>query len=287
MKILIMGTGHVGKAVAKTLREQGHTVAGTTTTPGKVAELQALLDEVHVLKGAEADKVTAAAAGCDVVIATVAPNWKTTNTPEEREAQYKEVLVDSCANASAACPRVVFCSSFSVYGDGGEGESPIDEETPTSNHEEPSSKYYQQAEQAALLGGAGCVLRFPDMYGAPGDMTYPDRVRASHDYFGGKAIFSEDAPLYAIHVDDVVSAICHVVEENLEGTFNVCDNDTVPHSNKVVFDAICAAEGLEPLVFLNQIKAPLRKISAQKLYDSGYRVKHGDPNADVVASHGA
>lgn len=214
MKLLIMGTGHVGKALARILKENGHRVAGTTTTPGKVA---------------------AAGAGCDVIVVTVAPNWKTSNTPEERERQYKEVLVDSCASASAICPRVIFCSSFSVYGDGGAGDGPIDENTPTSNHEEPSSRYYQQAEQAALAGGAGCILRFPDMYGAPGDMSYPDRVRASHDYFGGKTIFGENAPLYAIHVDDVVKAIYHAID--------------------------------------------------RKLYHTGYRVSHGDPNAAVVEKY--
>jgi nucleoside-diphosphate-sugar epimerase len=117
-------------------------------------------------------------------------------------------------------------------------------------------------------------------------MTYPDRVKASHEYFGGKTIFGEDAPLYAIHVEDVVQSIYHVIDQNLTGTYNVCDNDVVPHSNKRVFDAICAAEGLEPLVFINQIKAPLRKISAQKLYDTGYSVTHGDPNAAVVEDHG-
>jgi len=282
MKILIMGTGHVGKALAQRLRADGHSVCGTTTTPEKVEGLHEVLDEVLVLKGAEAEKVAAAARDRDVVVVTVAPNWKTTNTPEEREQQYREVLVDSCTNAAAACPRVIFCSSFSVYGDGGEGSSPIDENTATGNHEEPSSKYYQQAEQAALLAGAGCVLRYPDMYGAPGDMSYPERVRASHQYFGGKTIFGEAPPLYAIHVDDVVQSIYHAINANLGGIFNVCDNDSVPYSNKQVFDAICAAEGLEPLLFLNQIKAPLRKISAQKLYDTGYRVSHGDPNATVV-----
>ena len=285
MNILIMGSGHVGKALAARLRADGHIVCGTTTTPEKVAALQTELDEVLVLRGAEADKVAAAAQGRDLVVVTVAPNWKTTNTPEEREQQYREVLVDSCRNAAAACPRVLFCSSFSVYGDGGEGDTPIDENTPTGNHEEPSSKYYQQAEQAALSAGAGCVLRFPDMYGAPGDMSYPDRVRASHQYFGGKTIFGENPPLYAIHVDDVVLSIYHAITAQLEGIFNVCDNDNVPNSNKQVFDAICAEEGLEPLEFLNQIKAPLRKISEQKIYATGYRVSHNDPNGAVVARH--
>lgn len=284
MNVLILGTGHVGLALAHRLRASGHIVAGTTTTPAKVEALSEALDEVFVLKGAEAEKVRAAGEKRDAIVVTVAPNWKTSNTPEEREQQYREVLVDSCTNASACCGRVIFCSSFSVYGDGGEGDAPISELTPTSNHEEPSSKYYQQAEQAALSGGAGCVLRYPDMYGAPGDMSYPDRVKASHDYFGGKTIFGPDAPLYAIHVEDVVNSIFHALDHKLEGIFNVCDEDTVPHTNKEVFDAICVDQGWAALEFLNQIKAPQRKISARKLYDTGYKVSHGDPNAAVVAN---
>jgi nucleoside-diphosphate-sugar epimerase len=286
MKILIIGSGHVGQALAAKLRSKGHHVAGTTTTPAKVAALQSVLDEVHVLRGNEKEKVATAGQDCDAIIVTAAPNWKTTNTPQEREQQYKEVLVDSCQNASAVCSRVLFCSSFSVYGDGGEGTEAISETTPTSNHEEPSSRWYQAAEQAALAGADSCVLRFPDMYGAPGDMSYPDRVRASHQYFGGKTIFGADAPLYAIHVDDVVSAIVHVIDKNLQGIFNVCDEDHVPYTNKQVFDAICKEEGLEPLGYLNQIKAPLRKISARKLYDTGFCVSHPDPNAAIVERHG-
>lgn len=282
MNILILGSGHAGLGLARRLRAEGHTVAGTTTTPAKVATLEDALDEVFVLRGGEADKVAHAGRDRDAIVVAAAPNWKTAETPEQRERQYKEVLVDSCRNAAAVCPRAILCSSFSVYGDGGEGPAPVDERTPASNLKEPSSKYYRQAERAALAGGRGCVLRFPDMYGAPGDMTYPDRVRASHEHFGGKTVFGPDAPLYAIHMDDVVGAILHVLNRDLEGVFNVCDDERTPYTNKEVFDAICAAENLEPLVFLNQIKAPLRKISARKLYDTGYRVTRGDPNAAAV-----
>ena len=282
MKILIIGSGHVGTALAGRLRADGHYVVGTTTTEAKVGALQAVVDEVHVLKGAEADKVAVAARDCNGIVVTVAPNWKTSGTPADRERQYKEVLLDSCNSAVAACPRVIFCSSFSVYGDGGEGTAAIDENSPTANSEEPSSRYYQAAEQALLASDRACVLRFPDMYGAAGDMSYPERVRASHQHFGGKTIFGADAPLYAIHVDDVVLAIYHCIRAALCGLFNVCDNDSLPPTNRQVFDAICAAEGLPPLQFLNQIKAPLRKISAAKLYATGYRVTHPDPNAAAV-----
>jgi len=283
MRILILGLGNIGKTLAQQLRRDGHSVVGTTTTPAKVEDLGQYVDDVAVLMGHEQTKVADAASGCDAIVVTVAPDVQKSRTVAEREAHYKEVLVDTCASATTACPRVVFASSFSVYGDGGVGDDPIDENTPCSNHEEPSSKYYQAAENVVLQSEAGCVLRFPDMYGAPGDMSYPDRVRLAHQYMGGKTIFGADAPLYCIHYLDVVAAIAHALRENLGGVFNVCDNDNLPHSNKLVFDAICDAEALERLEFLDQIKAPQRKISAQKIYDTGYRVQHPDPNADIVA----
>ena len=273
MKILILGLGHVGKALAERWVAAGHTVVGTTTTPGKVEALEKIASEVHVLKGEEGEKVARAAEGCDVVIATVAPAFQTARTPEEREATYRAALVDTCTNAAATGARVIFLSSFSVYGDGGTGADPISEQTPTSNHEEPSSKYYQLAEKEVLAKG-GTVLRLPDIYGAPGDQSFEDRVKLAHKFMGGKVPFGPNAPLYRIHFQDVVEATDHALKNGLTGVFNVCDNDDLPETNKQIFDALADKAGVDRLVFLDQIKAPNRKISAQKLYDTGYRVTH-------------
>ena len=121
------------------------------------------------------------------------------------------------------------------------------------------------------------------MYGAPGDLSFEQRVALCHEYFGGKAIFSADAPLYAIHFEDVVDAVLHSLYGDLQGTYNVCDEDNLPHTNQQVFDAICDAADMPRLEFLDQIKAPLKKISASKFYDTGYRVQHPDPNAHLFA----
>ena len=283
MHIFILGMGHVGKALAARLRADGHRVTGSTTTQSKVSELQQHANRVVVLRGAETRKLADAAGDCDAIIVTVAPNVKNTRTVEERHQHYADVLVASCHSARLACPHVIFLSSFSVYGDGGSGPSPVSEETPTSNSEEPSSRYYQEAEREVLGNAEGCVLRYPDMYGAPGDLSFSQRVAMCHEYFGGKAIFSAGAPLYAIHFEDVVNAVIHALNEGLQGIFNVCDNDNLPASNKQVFDAICRKDDLPLLEFLDQIKAPLKKISAEKIYATGYRVTHPDPNAAIVA----
>jgi nucleoside-diphosphate-sugar epimerase len=284
MKIFILGMGHVGKALAKRFRAEGHSIVGSTTTPAKVEELSQHADQVVVLKGSESAKVAAAALGCDAIVVTVAPNIRKTRTKEERETEYHEVLEKSCLSAAAVSPRVIFLSSFSVYGNGGDGTTAIDENTPTANHEEPSSKFYQAAERAVLSAPEACVLRFPDMYGAPGDMSFTERVKMAHSYFGGKVVFGAGAPLYCIHFEDVVASVKHAIDKSLCGTFNVCDNDNLPYTNKEVFDAITDREGLSRLDYLDQIQAPNRKISAQKIYTTGYNVVHGDPNAEIVAA---
>ena len=95
----------------------------------------------------------------------------------------------------------------------------------------------------------------------------------------GDPLWEAHIPGGAIHVREAQ----HATAEDLRGTFNVCDNDNLPASNQRVFDAICLEGGMQKLEFLDQIKAPLKQISAQKIYDTGYRVKHSDPNAGVVA----
>ena len=276
MQILILGMGHIGKALAERLRSGGHGVVGTTTTKAKVESLARHADRVCVVRGSDRAAVSAAAMGCDAVVVTVAPNVRDTRTKEEREARYREVLLASCESVAQTTVRPVFLSSFSVYGDGGEGAGPVTEATPVANQQEPSARYYHLAENAILAAG-GCALRFPDMYGAPGDLSFPQRVKLAHEYFGGKTIFGANALLYAIHFEDVVSAVAHVLDENLTGVYNVCDDDNIPATNQQAFDAICDDQGLDRLEFLDQIKAPRRKISAAKLYATGFKVTHPVP----------
>ncbi len=280
-KVLILGLGHVGKALAAKLRANGTYVIGTTTTPSKVADLSKHADQVEVARGSDADVIKTLGQDCDAIVVTVAPNVRAATNREEREATYRDTLVKSCESAAAANQRVLFLSSFSVVGDGGAGTDPITEDSPPTNIEEPSARYYAEAERAVLAHAQGCVLRLPDIYGAPGDFSFADRVKLAHEIMQGKVPFGADCPLYIIHFEDVVSAAEHALKQNLSGIFNVCVDDGVPKSNREVFDLLAQRQGLEPLEFLDQIKAPNRKISAAKLYASGWRPQHTDPDHPI------
>ena len=85
MRVLVVGCGLVGKELAAMLRSEGHVVVGTTTTPGKVATLEKVCDEVVVLTGADRAKVHAAAEGADAIVVTAGPAAAQAMTVEQRQ----------------------------------------------------------------------------------------------------------------------------------------------------------------------------------------------------------
>ena len=274
MKILILGLGNIGSALARKWRGQGHHVTGTTTTEAKVTGLREIADEVLVLRGSDTAAIAQAASGKDAVVITVAPSVRKARTPEERTTAYREALVATCVSAAAAHPRCIFLSSFSVYAEGPQGDAPIVEDDPLPDSAEPSTVNYRAAELAVLANGQGSALRLPDMYGAPGDTTLVERVRLGIDFMGGRVPFGRDALFHRIHFEDVVSAVDHVVRHGLTGALNVCDEETLPPTNAAVFDSICDEKGWPRLTFLDQIKAPRRRISAARMYATGWRADH-------------
>lgn len=280
MRALIIGCGHIGQGLANLWRQEGHFVQGTTTTPGKVERLQNVLDQVTLCKGGDEKILAPLLPEFDLVVIAAAPSVRQAKTPAEREASYREALLDTCQVAARHQARCIFLSSFAVYGDGLQANGSIQEDSPLTESTDPSPRYFRLAEEEVLKHPQGSVLRLPDIYGAPGDMSYPDRLKLGLTLMGGQVPFSGDAPLYRIHYLDVVSAVDHVVKQGLRGVFNVCDPGEVPPTNRRVFDRLSEAMKLDKLTFLGQIKAPLGKVSADKIYRTGYRITE-EPHVDL------
>ena len=114
MKVLIIGCGLVGKELARQLRDEGHHVVGTTTTPAKVDSLREVCDDVEVLTGADTDKVHAAADGVDAVVVAAGPNAAQAMTIEQRQRTYRQVLADTAASVASAPgdPYLIMLSSL-------------------------------------------------------------------------------------------------------------------------------------------------------------------------------
>ncbi len=277
MRIMVLGAGNVGLEVAERARARGWEVVATTTTPGRVAELEPLVDEVAVLVGSDTEAVKRAAEGVDAILVAASPRIMQSVTVEDRARSYRDVLVASCESAAAACDRVIFLSSISVYGDGTQATGDvIDEDTPRTTSEEPSSVYFGLAEDAALAAPRGAVLRLADVHGHPRDIDYTARLRMVHEHMGGSTAFAADGRLHRVNVEDVARAVLHLIDNDLTGVFNCVPDLVPPPTNREAFDMLAERAGLPTIEFRDELRTPTQPVVSARLRATGFVFEHPD-----------
>ncbi|GAA1765799.1 NAD(P)H-binding protein [Nocardioides hankookensis] len=272
MRVLVIGAGLVGTQVGARLRELGHEVAGTTTTPAKVDGLREQLDEVLVLRGSDREAVEAAMVGRDAVVVAAGPSAQRAMTPEDRAASYREILVDTAESVIGAggTPYLVALSSLSVYGNAADHLPEVTEDSPVTDSTDPSPTMFLAMEKT-YLDGAGdrtCVFRCGDIFGAE-DPPIEAKIAMAHQYLGGSVPFSADALFYRLAVEDAVDAIVHALESRITGVHNLTHAE-VPPTNQTLFDAISADQGLPALVYRDEIASPTKPISVARLTAAGF-----------------
>lgn len=205
-RLLVMGHGYLGRAVAARFRADGWQVTAASLGGGDGAVVCDVGDGVAVGRLAEAGLPP------EVVIHCAASGHGGADA-------YQRVYVDGCAHLRQAFPAawLVFVSSTSVYGqtDG----TTVDEDSPTQP-ERATGRLLLEAEGIAVDGG-GTVCRLAGIYG-------PGRSVILAKFLTGRAVIEEDGRrfLNQIHRDDAVRALAHLLAgpEGCRGVFNVCDS---------------------------------------------------------------
>lgn len=272
MKVLVLGCGLVGMPLASMLREQGHHVTGTTTTPGKVKQLQQICDDVRVLVASDADAVREAIDAADAVVVGVGPNAAKSVTPEGRATHYRETLTDVAnlvVDAAGDKPIIAF-SSLVVYGNDNDDLDAITENAPRTDWDDPSPINFKAAEDAYARASNVCMFRCPEIHGAD-DPPLAAKVKMAHDYLGGSVPFRPDTRFYQLPAEDAARAAAYALEHGLTGTFNLVPSG-VPGTNSEVFDGLAAEQGLPALEYRGEIPGPATAISNQKLLATGFEI---------------
>jgi nucleoside-diphosphate-sugar epimerase len=250
MKVFLTGgTGAIGPATVRGLREKGHEVRAVARSDEKAAQLRAQGAEPVTVDLFDGDAVKAAVDGCAAVLhlATNVPplrrmvskkGWATHN---RLRTAATERLVDA-ALTTGATTFVKESVSF-VYPDG--GDAWIDETTPpdeTIEMLQPTIEGERIIDRFTAGGGNGVVLRFGLFYGptARGTDEALRLARWRMSMVGGKP----DAYLSSIHTNDVASAAVAALDAPA-GVYNAVEDE--PVTRRDCLDAFSAAFGVAKL----------------------------------------
>jgi nucleoside-diphosphate-sugar epimerase len=168
--------------------------------------------------------IAGALAGADVVV-----HLAFVLDPSHDEATMHDVNVGGTRNVfdaarAASVPKIVYVSSATVYGAHPDNPLPITEDQPLRPNT-PFSYVEHKVEIERWLtpwiadaeGTAVTVLR-PSIVAGPGVSNFISRQLDAPRF---TTVRGHRPPIQFVHVDDVASALTHVVHHDLPGTFNV------------------------------------------------------------------
>ena len=244
----------MGLPLGAALAVKGHEVRGSKTSPGRLGLLKEAGIEPHLARLEPEFVGDKAWLDTDVLVLTLPPERR-----DDVETFYP-AQVQSALEAAKA-EHVIFTSSTSVY----PNLNRVVTEEDAKNPDKRSGRAVLAAEEV-LQHPNVTILRLAGLYGYG---RQPGRRLAGKEVSGG------DAPVNLVHRDDVVSVLIKVIEENIQGVFNVCA-DKHP-TRKEVYTAQAERLGFEPPRFVEPHKVDYKEVSSEKLQGLGYEFQHRDP----------
>lgn len=261
MKVFLAGaTGAIGMRLLPRLVAAGHTVTGTTQTPGKVESIRKFGANAEVMNALREEDVWKAVrrAAPDVLIHELTAIPATFNFKRfDEDFALTNALRTQGTDFLLAAARSIGCRRFIAQSYAGwpyarERTWIKDEEDPLldSSEVDPSVKQSLQAiryVESAVVGELaieGIVLRYGSFYG-PGTSlgvgaSLLEDIRKRRVPIVGKGT----GYWSFLHIDDAASARLAALDTPSPGLYNICDDEPAPVSEWLPF--LSAALGAKP-----------------------------------------
>jgi nucleoside-diphosphate-sugar epimerase len=270
MKIAILGCGYVGKTVARYwTREQKIDVLATTTTLEKIPSIQAISAQAMVLKGSDREGLKSLVRDREILLLCMGSSR---DSYTETYLETAQTLI-SVLKYNSSVRQVIYTGSYALYGDR-DGEkvdenSPID---PVSSKEEILAQTEQVLLSASTENRSVCIFRLGGIYG-PGRELVKIFSRVAGKTLPGAGMEISNW----IHLDDIVRAIEFARQQQLQGIYNLVDDDRV--TRRDLIDRVLLKHQLPPVTW-DESQPSNRssnvKVSNQKLKNAGYSFLHPD-----------
>lgn len=268
MKISILGCGWLGLPLAERLRDEGHTIKGSTTSKEKIQLLKGkeiqpfLLELTPDLHCKKCEDFWDA----DVLVLNIPPGRSKDDVKNFHKQQIQAVI-----NRLTDSPIkfVVFISSTSVYPE--KAGIVSEEDTKKGKASRASGNALLEAEQMLQKESEfeTTVIRFGGLYGHD---RHPVKYLA-----GRKNISKGNAPVNLIHQKDCINIIQKIIEENItDQIFNGVSDGHPP--KKMYYPAVAKAMDLQPPTFIDDESKEYKIVSNRKLKMMlNYKFSHPNP----------
>ena len=246
MKLVIVGGGFTGAAVARRAREAGFAIVATTRSDARAASLRSLGVTPLVTPVLTAESLAPYVDGETRVLVTMPPDGTTDAaiaTPLARVAR-----------------SIAYVSSTGVYGD---AQGRVDEETQV-NPTTPRASARLDGER--IWQGAGAsIVRAPGIYG-PGRGMHLRLARGELRLAEGTNTISR------IHVDDLAAALFALLARGVRGALYVTgDHEPAPHADVVRFLCDALALPMPPRMAAEEADESLRndrRVDASRILEA-------------------
>ena len=250
MRVLVVGAaGAIGTRLVPQLTYRGHEVIGTSRSPGRARDLQALGAEAIVLDVLDAAAVSdaVAAARPDAIIhqATALANTAFSRKLDRTFAQTNRLRTEGTDNLLLAARqtgvRRFVAQSFAPYRYARTG-GPIKTEDDLLEQDPPATARQTFAAMThldqAVNEAGGIVLRYGGFYGDPDPLVRAVRKRQYPVVGDGGGIMP------FIHLHDAAAATVLALEHEGPAIYNITDDDSAPARDWL--PALAAAVGASP-----------------------------------------
>ncbi len=237
-RIAIVGCGYVGSRLAQRLLADGHDVVGTTTTPKRQTELEAIGIPARLLRLDQTDKLRELFADRRIVVCCAGAG---------RAGNYRSVYVDGLrslmsAATDTAVRRVIYTSSTRVYG---QSDGRWVDESCAPDPSDDRGRVLLRAEGILLnagkpvgVGSTAAVVRLGGIHGPGRALSERIRRASGEDMPGGNTFVN------LIHVRDVVQALGLLCESTYSGVLNLVDDQ--PEPRRFLYDRVLCEGNLAP-----------------------------------------
>lgn len=270
MRLAIIGCGYVGSRVARLWHSLGHEVTVTTTTPEKVAALQAIASKVIVLTGDDRFTLKQVVADRDVVLLSIGSKQRTSETYRQTYLETAENLIEAI-EASPVVKQIIYTGSYGIINN--KSGDTIDETIivkPKDEFGEILARTEQVLLAAANKNLKTCILRLAGIYGEGREL-----IKIFGRLAGTTRPGSGEGYTNWVRVEDIVRAIDFAKDEQLEGIYHLNSDETM--TTKEFFKRLFAAHNLPPVSW-DSSQSSTRgyniKLSNQKIKDAGFKFAH-------------